>query len=213
MRMARLDIKAFDDELYNRLKELSDKTGRSLSDLVSEAVRLYILGSAGVDKDVKGIVNKVITVQYPSKCYKCGKPINQNDLAYYIRYTYSDNTAKSFLYCFDCYLGEHDTALAKQYLTLRKLKLEIRGLKKLREKLANEVEKENIKNEIANLRTELLKLLRDVKDLGININDAKLSELLDKANYIESKLEEIEDALRMTVVVKKKAKVVRASED
>jgi len=203
--MARLDIKSFDDELYNKLKELGDKSGRSLSDLIHEAVRLYVVGAVGVDKDVKSIVNKVITVQFPSKCYRCGKEIAKGDLAYYVRYVYSDNTAKSFLYCFDCYLGEHDEALAKQYLTIRRLKAEIRGLKKLREKLASEVEREGVKNEISNLRLEVLKILRDYRQMGINVDMSKLNELIDRISLVEARLNELEEAIKVRIIkVKKK---------
>jgi len=210
--MARLDVKNLDDELYSKLRELSDKSGRSLSDIVSEAIRLYVVGASGIDKDVKGIINKVITVQFPSKCYKCGKQINQGDLAYYVRYVYADNTAKSFLYCFDCYLTEHDEALAKQYLTIRRLKAEIRGLKKLREKLASEVDRESIKNEIYSLRSELVKIMRDLRQLAVNVDISKIAELLDKVNYIESKLNELEEAIRLRIVVRAKKKEVVAGE-
>jgi len=200
-----LSIKNFNDELYNKLQEIASKTSKSIKELVEESVRLYVLGVESIDKPLKSVKNGLINVQYQTKCYRCKKDIKVGDVAYWVRYIYEDNTSKSYILCLDCYLTEHDEALAKQYLNLRKIKAQINGLKKLREKLANQITTLEMKVEISNMYRELVSALRILKD-AINSSDyKKVDELLVKVDELNARLDEIELALKTGIVKVKKA--------
>ena len=191
--MSRLDIKNFNDELYQKLQDLSSKNGKSIKELVEEAVRLYVLGTESIDKPIKSVVNKVITVRFDTKCVKCKKDIRANELAYWVKYEYEDGTVKSYVYCMDCYLSEHDESLAKQYLKIRKLKAEIRGLEKIRDRLASEIEDLEINQKLIEAKRWLVDVINTLRNAVIEGKEMdKLTEIAGEIDRISKELAELE---------------------
>jgi len=71
------------EDTYRKVKEIAEKSGKSIREIVEEAINIYLLGKEqAIDKDVKEIKNKWIVAKYPSKCSKCSKQINAGDMVF-----------------------------------------------------------------------------------------------------------------------------------
>jgi len=194
--MSQVPIKVSED-IYKKVKEIAEKSGKSIREIVEEAINIYLLGKEqAVDKDVKEIKNKWITAKYPSKCSKCGKTVNIGDMVFWVRITYADNSIRSYIYCSDCYLSLFDTSLAKKYLKIKELEATFKSLKKMCDSLAEQAK------ELQN-KVNLLQLEKDIEqfwfafresfgqnpDLKI-VNDflIKLEDLINKVSTLEKAL-------------------------
>lgn len=131
-----------DDEAYNLLEEMSRKTGTSIKDLVTKAVKLLYAGGGEVspEKEVEEISERIITLRYPARCRRCSKELKEGDHAYYVKYAYSDKTTKTIVYCLDCYHESMitDKALAKLYVKKKELERTIKALKQEADRLAEQ---------------------------------------------------------------------------
>ncbi|RLJ04545.1 MAG: hypothetical protein DRP08_01490 [Candidatus Aenigmatarchaeota archaeon] len=198
------------EELYDQLTKIAEKSGRSMRDLVEEAIRAYLLGTESVEKPIKSIQGKIIPLQYPSRCFFCKRQIKQGELAYWAKYTYSDNTTKSYVICLDCYYK--DTALAEWYLKKKKLEAIVRGLKKQADELAEKVNRLRTEYDVMSIRKEVASLWNEFKQYMLTPNSSvdsdKLQEFIDRVNELIDKLTGIEASLRVEVGISKKKKGV-----
>jgi len=183
------------EEIYKKIKDIAEKSGKSIREVVEEAIQLFLLGKEqAVDKDVKEIKNKWIVAKYPSKCSKCSKQINSGDMVFWVRVTYADNSIRSFIYCSECYLSSFDTSLAKKYMKVKELEATYKSLKKYCDSLAEQAK------ELQN-KVNLLQLEKDIEQFWFNfrsvftnnpdvkiVNDfiMKLEELVDRVKKLES---------------------------
>ena len=185
-------------ELYNRLKQLADKSGKSMRELVDEAIRAYLLGSTGIEgKEIKGITAKIIPLQYPAKCRRCGRQLNPGELAYWVKITYTDNSVRSFIYCLDCYY--QSSALKEHYIKKRQLEKVIRELKKEADSLADRVLELRRKVQLYSVVDEIDRLIREIYDLLGYVLDKErrdaLQQIMQRLEAIEEKMTSIADAL------------------
>jgi Ribbon-helix-helix protein, copG family. len=188
------------DEVYSKVKELAEKTGKSIREIIEEAINIYILGkSEAVDKDIKNVKEKWIVAKFQSKCAKCGKQINQGDMAYWIHIEYVDGSKRSIIYCTDCYYTSIDTALAKKYLKMKELETVIRGLKKEADRLAEEIRTLEQKANILRLEKEIEEFWFAFRTtFGNNPESTILRNFLNKLEDLINKVREIE-ALQLGV--------------
>lgn len=188
-----------DSDLYNSVKAIAEKTGKSISDIVEEAVRAYLIGaeSSTESKPIKSIMTRIITTHFAGKCLRCRSDIPQGELAYYVRIVYSDNTVKSYLLCLDCYYK--DTALAQQYLKKRKLEIIIRGLQKRAEELANEVERLQAQVELSKIKSELATLFNNFKSVILDPNSdyaSKFLQIIEGINQLVDSINKLEYTIK-----------------
>jgi Ribbon-helix-helix protein, copG family. len=202
------------DEIYNKVKELAEKTGKSIREIVEEAINIYILGkSEAVDKDIKNVKEKWIVAKFQSKCVKCGKQINQGDMAYWIHIEYVDGSKRSIIYCTDCYYTSIDTALAKKYLKMKELETVIRGLKKEADRLAEEVKQLEQTANLLRLERDIEKFWYDFKSTFIDNPSADVvKNFIDRMREIIDRVEALEKQLQYARVVEK-GKKTRKSEE
>lgn len=185
-------------ELYAKLKQLADKSGKSMRELVDEAIRAYLLGSTGIEgKEIKGITAKIIPLQYPAKCRRCGRQLNPGELAYWVKITYTDNSVRSFIYCLDCYY--QSSALKEHYLKKRQLEKIIKELKKEADQLADRVLELRRKVQLYSVVDEIDRLIREIYDLLGYVLDKErrdaLQQIMQRLEAIEEKMTSIADAL------------------
>jgi len=203
------------EELYEQIQKVAEKSGRSMRELVEEAVKAYLLGTENIDKPVKSVSGKIIPVQYETRCRLCGKRISKGELAYWVKYVYNDNTTKSYVICLDCYYK--DTALAEWYLKKKKLESIVRGLKKEADRLADEVEKLRTEYSILNLKKEIYSVWNDFKNFILRphheLNDDKLNEFIEKINELIDRVSSIEASLRIEIESRRKAKKIKVLEE
>jgi len=192
------------EELYDQLQKLSEKSGKSMRELAEEAIKAYLLGTENIDKPVKAVTGKVIPLQYPSRCKFCGREIKAGELAYWAKYTFTDNSTRSYVICLDCYYK--DTALAEWYLKKKKLEAVVRGLKKKADQLAEQVERLQREYDIIKIRQEVIELWRDFKNYTIHdtVTQQKIMEFMDKLNNLLDKVLELETEIKLMHTAKQK---------
>lgn len=202
------------EEVYSQLKAIADKIGKSMKELAEEAITAYLLGREGAEgKEIKGITAKIIQLQYPAKCRKCGKQLNPGDLAYWVKVTYTDNSVRSYVICLDCYY--QSTALKEYYIKKKQLEAIIRGLRKEADELAEKVTELRQYRDLIKVRDEILKLFKEARELyQVLINPVTKEQALKLAQAVENlydeteKLRELLD--RMEEEMEKKAKKRKA---
>jgi predicted transcriptional regulator/uncharacterized protein YoxC len=183
------------EDVYKKVKEIAEKSGKSIREIVEEAINIYLLGKEqAVDKDAKEIKNKWIIAKYSSKCSRCQKQINAGDMVFWIRVTYADNSVRSYLYCSECYLTSFDTSLAKKYLKVKELEATYKSLKKFCDSLAQQA------TELQN-KVNLLNLEKDIEQFWFNfrsvftqnpdvkiVNDfiQRLEDIVDRVKKLEA---------------------------
>jgi hypothetical protein len=128
-----------DDEAYQKLEELSKKTGQSIKDLATRAILLLYAGQQHeqIDKEVESVSEKLIVLKYPAKCSICKRELNAGDVALYVKYTFTDQTTKTAIICPEC--EKSDTTLAKLYLKKREIERTVKALEKQARELADKL--------------------------------------------------------------------------
>jgi cell division protein FtsB len=191
------------DQLYDKLKELADrKGGVAINNVIEELLSVYF-GSPR-DKPIKKIIDKDIELMYGGKCRKCGREIPAGEPAHYIRYEYEDGSSSYTIYCLDCWYSS--SALAKQYLTKKKLEATIRGLKKEADKLVEEIQL--LEKQIEDLRIQLdvrqaLAKIREELDFLLSmqfITREDYNKAMSKVEELLLRIEELEAKTRVTPV-------------
>ena len=151
-------------ELYEKIKAIAEKSGKSIRELAEEALNAYILGREGIEgKDIKGITDKIIPLQYPAKCRRCKKQLNEGDLAYWVKITYNDNTIKSYVLCLDCYYQSN--ALKEWYLKKKQLERIVKALRKEADELSEQVLELRKYRDVIQIKEQARELLREVQEL------------------------------------------------
>jgi len=202
-----MSVVRVDKEIYEKIKDLAEKTNREIKDIVDEALRLYVLGSIDKDKEIIEVKSDIITLQYDTKCYRCKKDLKAGELAYWIRYVYSDNTKRSYVFCLECYY--QSAGLKNQYLTKKKLEIIIRSLKAEADELSKKVLQLRTETKLYDLRSELYRLY---KDLIQHIADPdlknKLIEISDKLSDLDKKVFDLIEDLKIIPMIKTRKKVI-----
>ena len=198
------------EALYEKLREFCEKNNITIREYVEEAIKLRLYGHS--DKPIKGIKDKIIPLNYPDKCYVCGKELKRGELAYWVRYTFTDNTTRSIVICLDCYYK--DTALAEWYLKKKRLESVVRGLKKKADQLAREINELRDRKALADIKRELMGIWFSFMSL-VNKNQLDqetLERFLIKIEDLADKVEQIAIALSVEIkpsTMKKVYKTIR----
>ncbi len=198
-----MSVVRISSDLYEKLKEIAEKSNKNLRDIVEEALRVYLMGSVSTEKEIKSIKQSIINLQYDTRCYRCKKELKAGELAYWIKYEYSDGSARSFIYCLDCYY--QSSALKEQYLTKKKLEAIVRELRKEADELAQEVVRLRSEVKLYNVRNELIRLYNDlVKHLTDEDLKNKMSEFIERLDTIEKRIDDVLEDLKYVSMKKKK---------
>jgi hypothetical protein len=178
------------DEAYNTLKELSSKTGKSIRELIEQAVNIAFK-NVNLSQDIIDFKQALITVKYPDKCSICGRQINAGDIALWLKYTYADKSMSSKLVCLECYYN--DKTMAKMYLKKKELEQIIRGLKKMADSLSEEVRKLQNEVNVFLLRKRLKELYEDVRTYLQQQDENRLLEIIDRLNQLEEEVSKLKE--------------------
>ncbi|MEM1532270.1 MAG: hypothetical protein QW599_05450 [Nitrososphaerota archaeon] len=194
-------------DLYDRVREYSERSNVGIKEVIEEAVKAYIIGSeASFDKPIKQVQSKIITTQFDGRCKVCRGEVKSGTLVYYVRYVFQDGSSKSFVICLDCYFK--DTALAEWYIRKKKLEHVVRGLEKKADELVKEIESLEVKRDLSRLKKEVAELYEDFKSFVFNEESKKLDEVLSRIDHLEEKVRELEDYVKATTTtIKRKVRV------
>jgi len=167
-----------DDELYRLVKEKAKSEGKTIKDIVIEALNQYLRGFTG---DVTQLVNiraKIINTKYKTKCILCGSEIKEGERVLWLKGIGS--------ICIKCMFKEATSKFSDKDYTkaITKLELEIQRLRAI----ANEV-----RSEIKDLASiyftiEPVRLLKRVEEIM-----GKIEDIINHFLYREDMKEVIEE--------------------
>jgi Ribbon-helix-helix protein, copG family. len=176
------------EEIYEMLRKISEETGRSISDIASEAIKAYIKGTQIYDKEIKEITRlKPIKAKFLSRCHICGKELQPGTLIFYQKIVFVDNTIKSVVLCQEC--ASDEDALASKYIKAFELQKTIRGLKRKADKLAQEILELSKLVSLKNIYFDIERELKLLREYLITYNHPK--EAIEKIDNFKTKLEEL----------------------
>jgi len=194
------------EDIYKKVKEIAEKSEKSIKDIVEEAIQIYLLGKSNVDKDIRGVKEKWIVSKFPTKCSQCNKEINQGELVYWVRIEYEDGSSRSFIYCDSCYFTRFDRSLAKRYLKIKELEATRRGLEKELEDLMNRVRELQEKYDVLSLKQEIFSFYRAFQESFNGVIDsnnfAKIQEFLERLMDLADRISRIEASLGLKEIKK-----------
>lgn len=190
-----------DDEAYQILTQLANKTGMSIKDIVTKAIKLLYSGEVTTEKEVTEITEKIITLKYPTRCRKCNREVREGEHAYYVKYLYSDNTAKSIVYCIDCYHETliSDKALTKLYIKKKELERIVKALRQEADSLVDEAEITSKINEVMNVINKIYNTGIDVLSILTTNEDKDKTEKIDELVAISEELKKLLAELKQVV--------------
>jgi len=204
------------EDIYKKVKEISEKSGKSIKDIVEEAIQIYLLGKSNADKDIKSVKEKWIVSKFPTKCSQCNKEINQGELVYWVRIEYEDGSSRSFIYCDSCYFTRFDRSLAKRYLKIKELEATRRGLEKEINEMVERLRDLQFKYRVEDLKREVFdfyKAFQETFNGMIDSNNfAKIQEFLELLMQLIDEINRLEASLGLKEVEKPIKKELRAKE-
>jgi len=195
------------DDIYRRVKEIAEKSGKSIKDIVEEAIQIYLLGKSGIEnKEIRSVKEKWIVVKFKSRCSKCNMELQEGDIAYWIRVEYEDGSSRSFIYCSDCYFVKIDRSLAKRFMKVKELEAVKRGLQKEIEDLMDKVKDLQEKYEVSALKREIFEFYRAFQESFNGVIDSnnfsKIQEFLERLMDLADRINRIESAIGLKEIEK-----------
>jgi len=176
------------EDVIELLKKVSEETGKSISEIASEAIKAYVQGIQIHDKEIKQITPlRPIMTKYVSKCFICKKDVQVGTLVFYQRIVYVDNTVKSIVLCPEC--ASSEDVLASKYVKVYELQKTLRGLKRKADKLAEEIMELSKLVSLKNIYFDIERELKLLREYLMAYNHPK--EVIEKVDDFRSKVEEL----------------------
>lgn len=187
-------------ELYDKLKEVADKSNKSIRELVETAITKFLLGteSVGSDAEVKNVkVVKSWRLRFPARCPICGEEIKAGSIVVREIVELEDGRKVNNFYHPDCYEASSDSALAKLYVRKRVLERTIRGLKKEADRYVELIETLRTEYDMLSIKKEVYTLWKDYKNFILHgRDDEKFDEFMDRLNDLLDKVSQIEASIK-----------------
>ena len=177
------------DEIYDKLKQIADKSGGiSLNDVIAKLLNLYLGGST--DRTIDKILTKEFIADREVVYSKCKKTIGIGEVVYWVKYVFSDGSKSTRYFCFEC----ANPSLGKLYKEKRKMHVVIKQLKQEADKLVDEINQFEQVKAVYEVKKEFIQFWRDIKMIFINDPNLqkvdmffdKLSELFDRVGRLEA---------------------------
>jgi len=187
-------------ELYEKLKEVADKSSKSIRELVETAITKFLLGteSVGSDAEIKNVkVVKSWRLRFPARCPICGEEIKQGSIVVREIVELEDGRKVNNFYHPDCYEASSDSALAKLYVRKRVLERTIRGLRKEADRYVELIETLRTEYDMLSIKKEVYTLWKDYKNFILHGRDnEKFDEFMDRLNDLLDKVSQIEASIK-----------------
>ena len=191
-------------EAYEVVKRIAEQTGKSINEVVTEAINAYYRGLSPEGKQIKRISDiKPWVLKAPARCAGCGKELKAGERVMYQFVEYEDKSRKHIFICLDCSVEEH--SLAKLYVKKHMLEKTIKGLKKLADSYAEQLTTisriQDFYQTVHDINKEL-KVLRDYLKQYSHPREVLelVTKFMDKLEGMESRIREVEEGLRELVL-------------
>lgn len=205
--MPSLFIKNVPEDLYKKLEEMANASGRTKADIVIEALQLRIFGQQ-VKPDsemVEYTEPKFKEIQFPTKCARCGKIIEAGEYGYLSKAKYKDGTERWLAWHAKCFITNKQ--LAKLDLEIWKRKQILKGYEELLKEYRETVSEAEARRKVLDIAKEVdsrsqrieqefIETSRDIRDFLMSVNAGEFRELAEKLLEEHRKLhEEIQEGL------------------
>lgn len=159
------------DDLYAKVKEMAESTGRSIKDIIIEALQLRIFGQqAKPDSEMVEYTEPKLTIlKFPTRCARCGKPINAGEEAWLAKVKYKDGSERWVAWHFSCLMT--DKQLAKIYLEIRKLRRIRDVLKREADELADLINEAEARKKVLDVALEISKVSQEFEKKVFEVAD------------------------------------------
>jgi gas vesicle protein len=177
-------------EIYDKLKAMGDKTGKSVRELVNEILHSYLHGMEVQEGKAVIAISKptIIPVKLKyAKCSVCGSDIPYGELALGTKVTYEDKSVRWIFTCLRCYFNED--AMAQKYIKTKELEATVRGLKKLANKYIEVI------NKIPQLNTEILRIWEEIRDRLKDFLEYARSYKIEDYTVVRARIMELSDTI------------------
>ena len=198
-------------EDYELVKKIAEQTGKSVTEVVREAINAYYRGLSPEGKQIKRISDiKPWVLKHNARCASCNRELKAGDKVMYQFVEYEDKSRKHIFICLDCSVEEH--SLAKLYVKKYWLEKAIKGLKKLADSYAEQVvtisKIQDFYNTVRDVDREL-KVLRDYLKTYQHPREAleAVIKFMESLESMENRIREVEEGLRELVLPKLKRSI------
>jgi type I site-specific restriction endonuclease len=191
-------------DTYEVVKKIAEQTGRSITEVVSEAVNAYYRGLSPEGKQIKRISDiKPWVLKHSGKCSSCGRELKQGERVMYQFVEYEDKSRKHIFICLDC--ANEETSLAKLYIKKFQLEKTVKGLKKLADSYAEQLATISRIQDFYQTVHDITRELRVLRDYLRQYSHPKevleiVTRFTDKLESLESRVREVEEGLRELVL-------------
>jgi prefoldin subunit 5 len=199
-----MSVVRLSSDTYEVVKKIAEQTGKSASEVVTEAINAYYRGLSPEGKQIKRISDiKPWVLKHNSKCSSCGRELKAGERVMYQFVEYEDKSRKHIFICFDCSVEEH--ALAKLYVKKMWLEKAIKGLKKLADSYAEQIQNIQKITDFYNTVRDVERELKVLRDYLKQYNHPKeaveaVIKFMERLERLESRVREVEEGLRELVL-------------
>jgi prefoldin subunit 5 len=195
-------------DVYKIAKMIAEQTGKSITEVVDEAINAYYRGLSPEGKAIRRISDiRPWVLKHNARCASCGRDLQAGDKVMYQFIEYEDKSRKHIFLCLDCAVEE--TALAKLYVKKYWLEKAIKGLKRMADSYAEQLTAisriQDFYQTVHDITKEL-KVLRDYLKQYQHPREAleAVIKFMDKLQALENRIRETEEGLRELVLPKLK---------
>ncbi|MHC1627969.1 MAG: ribbon-helix-helix protein, CopG family [Candidatus Nezhaarchaeales archaeon] len=190
------------DELYEQISSVAEKQGKTIKEVVEEALQQYLGVLQGVSKDED--VEDVKTVEdwrllFDSKCEICKGDIKAGEHAVRVIITLKDGRKVNKFYHKECYLFHSDKLMAKYYVKKRQLQRIIKALEAQCNEYADRILEIEDKVKLAELQERFQHVLKLVEDYLTEFKDEQLKQIHEEIKKLKQDIEELRLALTMKI--------------
>jgi hypothetical protein len=189
--------------MYDKLKEIAEKQGCSVNDVIKMMLNIYLGGSS--ERAIDKIVSREFVADSEKICSKCKRKIEVGEIVYWVKYVYSDGGATTRYFCIEC-ANPH---LAKIYKKKKEMEIVVKQLKREADSLVEEIKRLEQVKTVYEVKSELIQFWREFKQVfGENPDYKVVEQFLDKLNELIDKVNRLEAMVTppLTEVDKRKVK-------
>jgi Ribbon-helix-helix protein, copG family. len=175
------------EDVHEKLKEIAEKQGCSINDVIKMLLNLYLGGSG--ERTIDKILTKEFVADSEKTCSKCKRKIEVGEIVYWVKYVYSDGGATTRYFCIEC-ANPH---LAKIYKKKKEMEIVVKQLKREADRLVEEINKLEHVRSVYTIKNEIIQFWREFKQVfGENPDYKVVEQFLDKLNELADKVNRLE---------------------
>jgi len=203
------------EETINKLKEISEKEGKTQSEVIEELINSYheIVKTERLEREEieKLTFSKPLPLRYPSKrCIKCNRELQVGELVLIAK------GSRGYVYlCYNCFMKANISKIPevkqtyKYYKELQKVKALYSHAKSELDRIVSKINIYETYEKMEEILDELKTTIYDLQDFLRKVeSDEKLIKILEELEKIEERIEKATDFILLFFKKKKRKKEV-----